>query len=443
MSDSPRQRAKQNVCSLIELNRHYTDTEHAAAKARTVSSVGIVGAGVMGASIAAATVKHELPVVITDASQDVLADLPAKVAAELLDEGNPSGTQTRAALHRLVQPTVDSAAIARCDLVLETVVEKAAVKQQVLADLEPGLGKGTILTTNTSTISIARLAGGLADPSRFCGIHFFHPVRERPVVEIIRGPQSSEQTLATAVAYAKAIGKMPLVVHDGPGFLVNRLMLLYVSEAMQLLLEGAQIDAVERAGTDFGMALGPLTLLDETGLDTALNCGWVFSGAYPDTVATSPLLVAMVKAGRLGRKSAAGFFSYADADRKTTTNADRKTTTKRSDPAAEEIIARWAKPAGRHTSAAITARLFLPMLLEATRILSEKKTRDPRLIDLGVIFGLGFPESRGGLLFWADTLGAARIVEMLRPLESLGPRARPTPMLLEMAAENRRFYESG
>jgi len=387
----------------------------------------------MGAQIAACTASHKLPVVIGDADQRVLADLSQKLAAELADDGKPPGGQRESVIGRLVRPTADSAAIARCDLVVEAVSERPAAKEQVLADLEPRLPNGTILASNTSTIPITRLAAKLVDPSRFCGLHFFPPVRKRPLVEIVRSPHTSDCTIATAAAYVRAIGKMPLVVRDGPGFVVNRLMLPYVSEAMQLLLEGATVEAVERAGTDFGMPMGPLALLDHTGLDTALDCGWVFSGAYPDGFATSPLLTAMVKAGRLGRKSGAGFFAYEAGS--------GETVVARRDMAVDEIVARWAGTPKQHTPETITARLFLLMLLEATRLLEEEKVSDPRFVDLGVIFGLGFPESRGGLLFWADTLGAARIVEMLRPLESLGPRARPTRLLLDMASQDRRFYD--
>lgn len=429
-----------NVGSLIDFNRQRIDVDHLRGRVRTVRSVGIVGAGKMGAAIAAATAAGRLPVVITDSNPRVLADLPQRLAVELgrdqplVGAGRQPGAERESTVGRLVRPTTDPEAIAGSDLVVETVIENPEVKRRVFADLEPRLGGETILASNTSTLPITRLTAGLADPGRFCGLHFFHPVAERPLVEVVHGPETSDQTVATAVSYVKAIGKIPLVVRDGPGFVVNRLLLPYVSEAMQLLLEGAAIEAVERAGTNFGMALGPLALLDQIGIDTALDCGWVLSGAYPENVATSPLLMAMVKAGRFGQKSGAGFFAYQ--------REPNGAATRRRDPAVEAIIARWAESPRQHTPDTITARLFLLMLLEATRILQEKKVTDPRSVDLGAIFGLGFPESRGGLFSWADTLGAARVIRMLRPLESLGPRARPTPLLMEMAEKNRRFYDT-
>jgi len=253
------------------------------------------------------------------------------------------------------------------------------------------------------------------------------------LVEIIRGRQTAESTIGTATAHAGAIDKVPIVVDDGPGFLVNRLLIPYLSEAMELLLEGVPISAIEKAATDFGMAKGPLRLLDEIGLDTVLKCGIVLWNAFGEVVPSSPLLVVMVKAGRLGRKTKAGFFGYLE-------NESGKFDP-RADAEVDGIIGGWSQPTQEFADDTIRDRLFLPMVLEATRILAEMPDCDPRLIDLGVILGLGFPESRGGLLGWADSLGSARLVEMLRPLEALGPRMRPTPLLLEMAADNRRFHD--
>ena len=159
--------------------------------------------------------------------------------------------------------------LAACDLVIEAIVENAEPKKKLYARLEPQLQAETILASNTSTIPITSLAEGLKRPERFCGIHFFNPVRKMPLVEVIRGKQTSDETVATAVAYAKNIGKSPIVVNDGPGFLVNRLLLPYMNEALELLLEGAEIKQIERVAKAFGMPMGPITLYDVVGLDTA------------------------------------------------------------------------------------------------------------------------------------------------------------------------------
>lgn len=386
----------------------------------------------MGTAIAAANVRCGLPVVLADADSAALATAPARIAGELTQEGRLSPRQAFEEVHRLVTPTNDDARLGACDLVLESIVEAAGAKQNLYARLEPCLTAGTLLASNASTIPIAQLAANLADARRFLGLHFFHPVGRRPLVEIVRGPQTEEEAVAAAVAYAKAIEKVPVVVRDGPGFLVNRLLVPYLAEALELLLEGATIREIEWAATDFGMAMGPLRLIDEIGLDTVLLGGRVLWEAFPDRVTPSPLLVTMYKSGRLGRKSGAGFFAYPSEP-----PADGPAELA---PGVDELIASWMRKRTPLPPDRILARLLLPMVLEATRILEERKVDDPRSIDLAVILGLGFPVSRGGLLRWADSLGAPRIVAMLAGLSDLGPRLQPTPLLMEMARCRRPFY---
>jgi len=426
-------RARRHVERLVERNRRDTGIDLAHVEPRPIRSVGIVGAGMMGTAIAATHVKAGLPVVITDADESTLWAAAERIAAELAQQIDASEAECAERVARLVEPTADAAKIARCELVLESVVETVAGKQEVYAQLAPHLTDATILASNTSTIPIGRLAAELSDPGRFCGIHFFHPVRHRSLVEIVRGPDTSDATIAAAVGHAKRIQKMPIVVEDGPAFLVNRLLLPYLIEAMDLLLDGAPIDQVERAATDFGMALGPLRILDEIGIDTVVNAGRVLWQAFPDRIVASPLLITMYKKGRLGRKSGAGFFSYASE-----TAWDGPS---QPDPRVEQLIAQWARPPQKLTPETITHRLILPMVLEATRLLQEQKVRHPGDVDLAVLFGLGFPASRGGLLYWADCLGADRILQMLKPLEPLGPRLHPTGLLQETAKRGQRFYD--
>ncbi len=250
------------------------------------------------------------------------------------------------------------------------------------------------------------------------------------LVEVIRGRQTSDETVATAVAYAKRIGKSPIVVNDGPGFLVNRLLFPFLNEAIELLADGVPMKAIERASKDFGMPMGPFALYDMVGLDTSFYAGRVMWEAFPDRIAASPILPALIKQGRLGQKSGRGFFVYKPGSTKG-----------EPDPGLADVIRTYLRGDSNPSSEQITDRLFLPMVIEATRILQEKLVRDVRDVDLGLIFGLGFPPFRGGLLFWADTLGAAKIVERLKPLEGLGPRMQPTPLLLEMAQTGGKFYQ--
>ena len=434
-------RALQNVRLLVERNRQDTgldgDREHVTP--RPIRSAGIIGAGLMGTSIAAAHVKHGLRVVITDLDPRVLSAAPHRIAA--IWAGGTPDVETKRVIARLLETAAEQPAVACCDLVLESIVETFGAKSKLYGQLEGQLSPEALLASNTSTIPIGRLAASLADPARFCGFHFCHPVHERPLVEVIRGPKTSDQTVATLVAHAKAIGKMPIVMQDGPGFLVNRLLAPYLSEALDLLLEGASMRAIEQAAVDFGMAKGPLRLLDEIGLDTVLQGGLILAAAFPERITASPLLVAMVKAGRIGRKAGAGFFSYPSPDQLSGPEATGTAAESTAEQIVAKIVAPWARPRQSHTPHGITMRLLLPMVLEATRVLEDNKVRDPRDIDLAAIFGLGFPASRGGLLWWADTLGARRVSEMLEPLRRLGPRTEPTPMLQGLARSHGHFYQ--
>lgn len=419
-----------NVFFLIDHNKRDTGLDKAV-QAATIKSAAVLGSGIMGGGIAGATLKSEIPVALTDANAEALA----KGAKLLLEEAaynkklkGPDVAKTLklapllAVTHRLEE-------IAAADLVIEAIIEKEDAKKQLYAKLEPMMGEKAILASNTSTIPITRLAADLKRPERFCGLHFFNPVRRMKLVEVIRGAKTSDETVATAVAFAKRIGKSPIVVGDGPGFLVNRLLFPYMNEAIELLLDGASIKEIDRAATAFGMPMGPLTLYDLVGLDTATYAGMVMYQAFPERVVAAPLVPAMVKLGRLGQKSGKGFFSYQN-----------KKGRAEDDPEVEKLIATYRRGGTKLTREQMQSRLFLPMLLEATRMLAERIVRDVRDVDLGLIFGLGFPPFQGGLLYWADTIGAKKLVEMVKPLAPLGKRFEPTPLLLDMAASGQKFY---
>jgi len=428
---SPVNRSLINVFFLTDRNKKDTGIDRRDVKPQAIKSVGVIGAGIMGQGIVAANLKRNLPVVLSDAAEAALSKGIQQILEEVSYDKETKRPDAQKAVRyaSLVNSATVDAELAPCDLVIEAIVENPEVKKQLYARLEPQLSSQAILASNTSTIPITKLAEGLARPDRFCGIHFFNPVRKMPLVEIIRGAKTSDETVATAVAYAKNIGKSPIVVNDGPGFLVNRLLFPYLNESLELIADGAEIKAIERAAKEFGMPMGPITLYDVIGLDTAFYAGRVMYDAFPDRTGASPILPALVKAGRLGQKTGSGFFAYKDKSGRGTP-----------DPVTAELIKTYLRKQDKFTAEQITARLFLPMVLEATRVLEAKVVRDPRDVDLGLIFGVGFPPFKGGLLFWADLLGAAKIVEMLKPFESLGARFQPTPMLLDMAKSGKRFY---
>ncbi len=429
---SPVNRSLINIFFLTDRNKKDTGVENRNVKPAPIKSVGVIGSGIMGQGISAATIKRRIPVTLNDAVREALSGGIQKILEEVSydrETKRPDATKAMQ-MASLVNPATVDEELASCDLVIEAIVENPRAKQELYSKIEPQLSDKAFLASNTSTIPITKLAEGLKRPDRFCGIHFFNPVRRMPLVEVIRGEKTSDETVATAVAYAKTIGKSPIVVNDGPGFLVNRLLLPYMNEALELIADGASIKSVDRAAKAFGMPMGPIQLYDVVGLDTAYFAGQVMAEAFPDRTAASPILPALVEAKRLGQKTGAGFFAYKDPKGKGTP-----------DPAVDELIKPHIRKQEKLSPEDITARLFLPMVLEATRILEAKVVRDVRDVDLGLIFGTGFPPFKGGLLFWADTLGAKKIIEMLKPLDSLGARAEPTPMLLELAKSGKKFYD--
>jgi 3-hydroxyacyl-CoA dehydrogenase/enoyl-CoA hydratase/3-hydroxybutyryl-CoA epimerase/3-hydroxyacyl-CoA dehydrogenase/enoyl-CoA hydratase/3-hydroxybutyryl-CoA epimerase/enoyl-CoA isomerase len=251
------------------------------------------------------------------------------------------------------------------------------------------------------------------------------------LVEVIRGPATSDETVATAVAHVKQLGKCPIVVRDSPGFLVNRVLMPYLHESVEMLREGIEAKRIDRIARGFGMPMGPLELYDMIGLDTAFYAGLVLSAAYGDRIEASPLIPALVKSGRLGRKTGVGFYHYGTGGQHARID--------RPDEGVMTLIKPYALPVRETTDATIRDRLLLPMLLEALRVLDEGIVRDGRDIDLAVIHALGFPAFRGGLLAWGDSLGAAEVVRRLAPLADLGIRMQPTPRLLALAAANESF----
>ena len=400
----------------------------------------VIGAGIMGAGITASHLRSGFDVTLVDVQPDALA---ARVG-EILDEASwdratkqVDAARARALAGRL-HTTTGMAAIAGCDLVIESVLERADVKRQVLSEIERTVGPATVIATNTSTNPIARLAEPLAEPGRFCGIHFFNPVRRMTLVEVIRGPATSDATVAVAVAHVKRLGKCPIVVKDSPGFLVNRILMPYLHESVEMLREGIDPRRIDRIARGFGMPMGPLELYDMIGLDTAFYAGLVLSDAYGDRIEASPLIPALVKSARLGCKSGAGFYRYAPESAAGTARG-RRPRIEGPDDAVDRLIRPYALPPRPTTDATIRDRLLLPMLLEAVRVLEEGIVRDGRDVDLAVIHALGFPPFRGGLLAWGDSLGAVEVLRRLEPLADLGLRMHPTRRLRDMAAAGERF----
>ena len=398
---------------------------------RNIERVGVLGAGVMGCGIASVLARRGCLVQLLDVSTEILQNALLRIERGLLERVQLGRMKPQEAADTLARigTTQTLAAMADRDLVIEAVTENEDLKTRLLRELENHVGGETLIVSNTSTLSISRMAGTLQRPQRFAGLHFFNPAERMPLVEVVRGEASDDLTVATLVAFAKRIGKTPIVVRDSPGFLVNRLLFPYLNEAMLMLEEGATPRQIDQAAVEFGMPMGPVTLQDVVGLDTALYAGRVLQQAFPDRFVESRIVAELVQAGRLGQKSGAGFYSYV---RDPKHGSD--------DPALEPILERCRRAHRSFDNDEITDRLFLPMLLEATRVLSEQLVRDAGDVDMGLILGTGFPAWRGGILRWADELGVPTILEKCQRYQHLGARFQPTEFLRQLAAANGKFY---
>ncbi|TXT35731.1 MAG: 3-hydroxyacyl-CoA dehydrogenase [Planctomycetota bacterium] len=384
----------------------------ATAKARDVKSVGVLGSGLMGAGIATAHARRGVPAVMVDVGQDRLAD-GLKRACQVIEGRIKIGRATLQDMQEMLtrlSTSTSRAVFSDADVVVEAITENEALKKQAYGELKSLLRDDAILCSNTSTISITRMAEAAPHPERFVGMHFFYPVDRMELVEVIRGVKTDDDTVATIVALAKRIGKTPIVMKDCPGFLVNRVLLPYMNEAVLLLQEGASMDDIDKAATKFGMPMGPITLSDLVGLDTAYYAGQVVSTAYADRAKPTPILGELVKAGRLGNKSGSGFRKL------------NKKGKPESDPDFAPFLEKHRTDSRAFTLDEITDRLFLPMLLEATRVLEEGIVAAPHHVDMGLILGIGFPPFRGGILHWCDTEGAS--TESITSKRVFFPRAK-------------------
>ena len=410
------------------------DADTASVQTAPVEIPAVVGSGIMGAGIAASHLRHGARVALVDVNAEALERAVAGILDEAAWDRATKRTDPARALELAgrLRTATDASVLAGADLVIESVLERTDIKRQVLAEIERAVGPDVVIATNTSTNPIAKLATALARPARFCGMHFFNPVRRMTLVEVVRGPATSDATIATAVAHAKRLGKCPVVVRDSPGFLVNRLLMPYLHEAVEMVREGVEPRRIDRVARAFGMPMGPLELYDMIGLDTAFYAGLVLDDAYGDRIEASPVIPALVKSGRLGRKTGAGFYLYDP-------KAGQQAKPARADEGVPALVAAYALPARETSDRSIADRLLLPVVLEATRVLDEGIVRDGRDVDLAVIHALGFPAFRGGVLAWADRLGAAEIVRRLEPLADLGVRMHPTRRLLDLAGSGGRF----
>ncbi len=399
---------------------------------RQVRRLGIVGSGFMGAGIAGtAVLKVEVDTRLKDAELTRVGK-GLRVATAILSERLKRRQLTRHQFERLsalLSGSADYAGFSRADLVIEAVYEDLDLKRAVLAEVETFARPDTIFASNTSTIPIRDIAANARYPGRVLGMHFFSPVEKMPLLEVIPTAETAPETIVTAVRFGRRMGKTVIVVADHPGFWVNRILSPYLNEAGILVSEGVPIELIDRTMTAWGFPVGPVTLLDEVGLDVAQKASAVMHEAFGDRMRPAESVSRLLADSRLGRKSASGFYRY-EGGRKAGADASVYTLL-------------GVRPVESADAIRIERRLVYAMLNEAALACSEGVVRSPRDGDVGALFGIGFPAFRGGPLRLLDDLGAGRVVETLRLLQDqVGPRFEPAPVLVDMARTGNRFHPS-
>lgn len=397
-----------------------------------IASLAIVGSGLMGRSIAQIAADSGIHVSLIDPSES------ARQIAQAQFESSEG-----------VVVTNDYAEISTADLVIEAVVETLPVKQTVHQKIEAAVSRQCMIASNSSSIPVDGMKGHFRYPDRFCGIHFCHP-EVMSLVEVIGGEQTSPETVAAAVRFVQQLGKMPIAIADGAGFVVNRLLAAMLNQALRLFSDGYRVQDVDAAMRAFGFQAGPFEIIDIIGADTCMYAGRTMWEHRLQCVSLLPVMPRLVKQGRLGRKSGKGFYQYPDP------RGDAIV-----DPDLDPLLAAYQKARPEKQASTgpttqspgdceptpaeddvieIALQILAPVVLEASRILEQSIVADLRDIDLAFTHGLSFPAERGGLLHWADEVGVDAIVSVLERLQAVDPRMQATTTLLSMRESGGTFY---
>ncbi|HEY9791819.1 MAG TPA: enoyl-CoA hydratase-related protein [Candidatus Obscuribacterales bacterium] len=378
--------------------------------------VGIIGGGMMGGSIARLS-----------SQQGMTAVVKVKTGKTAEASQHIQGPH--------IQCVEDWAKLSDCQLVLECVPEDVALKHSVLKQIESVVSPDCTIASNTSALSLAELARGLDKNDRFVGLHFFHPVDRMPLVEIISLKTTSRKAAARAADFVTKLGKIPLMVKDGPGFLINRLLSCYLLAAANLMEEGVPLNWIDEAAIDFGLPMGPCELLDEVGLDLGYKVAANLHQTLGERMRPSDILKNIPKLGLVGKKNGKGIYLYDETGRRKEFNPEVaaipnvKTSTEKADDA---------------TKKKIVQRLVMPMIDEAARCLEDRIIMKPREVDMAIVYGIGFPPFRGGLLKYADHVGLPEVVNQLNDNDRCtSPKRGVAPLISKYVAEGRGFYSRG
>lgn len=408
------------------------------ASAKDIRNSALLGAGVMGGGIAWLFANNNLNIRVKDITQNAIAigyNQVLKIFNQLKKIRKLTSEQVNMKMARITTG-LDYSGFNNVDLVVEAVVENIEIKKKILAETEKFVKKDVVIASNTSSLSISKMASALQNPERFAGMHFFNPVNRMPLVEVICGDKTSDNTIATIVKISKKIGKTPIVVKDVPGFLVNRILLPFMNESAYLLQDGADIAKIDQVIENFGMPMGSFILADVVGIDVGVKVAHSLYEGYGERMAVAPILDEIYNNHKdlLGKKSKKGFYIYGFSEKQNKLN-----------PEIELILqeVRNKNNIQKHyvSDQEIIDRAILTMVNEAAKCLEENVVKNARYLDMAMIMGAGFPAFRGGVLRYADARGIKEIVAKLKELNKKhGARFKPSQLLLDMAQHNQKFY---
>ena len=407
------------------------------AGAKPVNAAAVLGAGIMGGGIAYQSAITGTRIIMKDVNQTGL-DVGQREIRKLLDKAVIKGKLDQNGMITAlssINPALDYHGFDKVDFIVEAVIENLGIKKTVLAEVEAKAAPDTILASNTSTISIDDLAVALKRPENFCGMHFFNPVPVMPLVEIIRGKASSKDTISTAVAYAKKLGKTPIVVNNCPGFLVNRILFPYFGAFSRLLHDGADFRQIDKAMERFGWPMGPAYLLDVVGIDTAVHAQAVMAAGFKRMQLEFTSAIDKLYASKtIGQKSGSGFYLY---------KPDKQGKPKKlPNPDVDALIATIQPEKRPFSDEEIVERMMLAMCLETARCLEDNIVDTAIEADMGLVLGIGFPAFRGGALRYMDSIGLSQVLALCDKYGKLGPLYQATESILAMNKSGQKFYGS-
>ncbi|WP_163597537.1 fatty acid oxidation complex subunit alpha FadB [Moraxella catarrhalis] len=404
--------------------------------AQTIKQAAVLGAGIMGGGIAYQAATKGLPIIMKDIQTKQL-DLGMNEAGKLLSKEVERGKSTPAKMAQTlshIRPTLNYGDFGEVDIVIEAVVENPTIKEAVLSEVEGLVKQDAILASNTSTISITRLAHALKRPENFVGMHFFNPVHRMPLVEVIRGEKTSDTAIATTVALAQKMGKTPIVVNDCPGFLVNRVLFPYFGAFDLLVKEGANFVSIDKTMEKFGWPMGPAYLLDVVGMDTGVHAAKVMAEGFPDRMKPDykGATQLMFEHERLGQKNGVGFYQY---------ETDKRGKPKKiADSTTYELLNLVQTDHQEFDEQEIIDRMMIAFCNETVRCLEDDIVASPAEADMAMIMGVGFPPFRGGPCRYIDQIGVANYVALCDKYAHLGKAYEAPAKLRDMAQNGETFY---